>query len=107
MEYPFAYYGHSGVAPPLHARVPAPARRPMFPAPGREHAGAFGFSRNYSGFLGRLRSSKSTVPVRWAGHDRLTVSRHFQPGMFSRELTRSRAFAFGSRGGGLAGLGSA
>jgi hypothetical protein len=107
MEYPFSYYGHSGTAPPLHVPVPAPAPRPKFPAPGREYPGPFGFSGNYSKFFGRLRSSKSTVLIKWAGPDRLTVSRHFQPGMFSRELTRSTAFAFRSKGGGLTGLGTA
>ena len=105
MEYPFSYYGHNGVATTLHVRVPAPGPRPMFPAPGREHHGPFGFSRNYSTFFGRLRSSKRTVLIKWFGHDRLTVSRHFQTGSLSREVTRSVVFSFGSRGGSLTGLG--
>jgi hypothetical protein len=105
MQFPFPFYGHSGVAPPLLVPVPAPPPRPLFPATGRGQGGAFGFMRNHSGFLGRLRSAKRTVLIKWVGHDRLTVSRHFQSGSLSREVTRSVVFAFGSRGGSLTGLG--
>jgi hypothetical protein len=105
MEYPFSYYGHSGTAPPLHVPVRTPALRPKFPAPGREYLGPFGFSGNYSKFFGRLRSSRRTVLIKWAGTDRLTVSRHFHSGSLIREITRSKVFAFDSAGASLTGLG--
>ena len=107
MEYPFSYYGHSGTAPSLHVPVPAPAPRPKFPAPGREYPGPFGFGGSYSRFFGRLRSSRRAVLIKWVGTDRLTVSRHFHSGSLIREITRSKVFAFGSKGGSLTGLGRA
>lgn len=107
MEYPFPFYGHSGVAPPLRVPVPTPPPRALFPGPGLEQGGTFGFRQNYSAFLGRLRSANRTVLIMWVGHDRLTVSRHFQPGSLSREVTRSVVFSFGSKGGSLTGAGRA
>ena len=102
MEFPFEYYGHS-LSPAPQAKVPRPRLEGRHPAP-EPRANPFGFGLPFSPFLGRFRSSKRAILVKYAGIDRITASRHFSGGHFSREITCSRAF-FGSTGASNMGAG--
>jgi|GEM_PF-6800733 len=102
MEYPFDYYGHS-LSPAPQSKSPRPRLESSPPVP-KPRVNPFGFGLPFSTFLGRFRSSKKTMRIFFVGIDRITASRHFSGGHFSREITCSRAF-FGSTGASNRGAG--